>query len=278
MAFAGIRTIVEPAFWLGGARTYAGTFFDYFDGMLGFETGRASQYGIRHFVTLSMNPREANDRKLTREVVQAMDREYLDRKGVVGVGEIGYDSITAAEDEAIQIQLEVARKKKLPVLIHTPHYRKALGTRRNLELLKEMDYPPEMVIIDHNTEETTGMVLDAGYWAAHTVYPVTKLSPERAANLVQRYGVERMIVNSSADWGPSDVLSVPRVVRELRRRYFPEKDIQTLVWDNPIGFFTQSRRLDMESPVETLAPAQPAWRTEEIHQREVRKKGSKKKG
>jgi predicted metal-dependent TIM-barrel fold hydrolase len=285
MALAGMRTIIEPAFWLGGARTHVGTFLDYFDGILGFETERAAKYGIRHFVTLSMNPREANDRKLTREVIGAMEKEYLDRKGVVGIGEIGYDSITAAEDEAIQMQLEVARKKNLPVLIHTPHYRKALGTRRNLELLREMKYPPEMVIIDHNTEETTGMVLDAGFWAAHTVYPVTKLSPERAANLVQRYGVERMIVNSSADWGPSDVLSVPRTMRELRRRNVPEKDIQTLVWDNPVGFFAQSGRLDMESPLDSLAPALPAWRAEELTQRQERppsssspRKGSRKKG
>ncbi|MCZ6689559.1 MAG: TatD family hydrolase [Planctomycetota bacterium] len=245
MSLAGIRVVMEPAFWLGGARTHAGTFYDYFDGILGFETERAAQFGILHFVTLSMNPKEANDRKLSKEVIDHMEANYLDRKGVVGVGEIGFDSTTDAEEEAIRLQLEVARKKDLPVLIHTPHQRKAQGTRRSLDILKEMDYDPEKVIIDHNTEETTGMVRDAGCWAGHTVYPVTKLSPDRAANIVTKYGVEKMLINSSADWGPSDVLSVPQTVRELRRRNFPEKEIASLVWQNPIDFFSQSGRLDL---------------------------------
>jgi predicted metal-dependent TIM-barrel fold hydrolase len=237
MALAGIRIVVEPSFWLGGARTHAATFYDYFDCILGFEAERAEQFGIRHFVCLSMNPREANDRALTKDVVTEMEAKYLDREGVVGVGEIGFDSITDAEEEAMRMQLEAAKKHDLPVLIHTPHHRKAQGTRRNLDILAEMDYDPEKVIIDHNTEETTGMVRDAGYWAGHTVYPVTKLSPQRAATIVTQYGAEKMLVNSSADWGPSDPLSVPRTVQELRRRGFPEPEIQTLVWQNPIDFF-----------------------------------------
>ena len=237
MSLAGIRVVVEPSFWLGGARTHPGTFYDYFDGLLGFETERAAQYGIRHYVCLSMNPREANDRGLAKEVTARMEKDYLEREGVVGIGEIGFDSITDAEEEAIRQQLEIARKRKLPVLIHTPHHRKAQGTKRNLDILKEMDYDPERVIIDHNTEETIQMVRDAGCWAGHTVYPVTKLSPERAANIITQYGVDKMLVNSSADWGPSDALSVPRTMRELRRRGFPEDKIRTLVWDNPLTFF-----------------------------------------
>ena len=245
MSLAGIRAVMEPSFWLGGARTHPGTFYDYFDSILGFEKERAGQHGILHFVCLSMNPREANDRGLSKEVIAHMDEHYLDREGVVGIGEIGYDSITDAEEEAIRMQLEIARKRDLPVLIHTPHHRKALGTQRNLDMLKEMDYDMEKVLVDHNTEETTKMVRDAGCWAGHTVYPVTKLSPERAADIVAQYGVEKMMVNSSADWGPSDPLSVPLTVRELRRRNYPEASIQTLAWENPIAFYSQSGKLEM---------------------------------
>ena len=37
---AGIRACLEPSFWLGTNRQYAGTFFDYFQLILEFETVR----------------------------------------------------------------------------------------------------------------------------------------------------------------------------------------------------------------------------------------------
>ena len=79
-----------------------------------------------------------------------------------------------------------------------------------------------------------------GVWVALTVYPVTKLSPERAVNIVRQYGVERLLVNSSADWGPSDVLSVPRVATLLLRNGFPRQEVERLVFWNPLEFFAQS--------------------------------------
>ena len=36
---------------------------------------------------------------------------YLDKDGVVAVGEIGYDSMTPAEDEAFAAQLALARRR-----------------------------------------------------------------------------------------------------------------------------------------------------------------------
>ena len=48
-------------------------------------------------------------------------------------------------------------------------------------------------------------------WAGLSVYPITKLSPERAMNIIKKHGTERIMVNSAADWGISDPLSVPMV-------------------------------------------------------------------
>ena len=46
MYAAGVRAVVEPAFWLGQPRTSPASFFDYFDSLLGWEPFRAAQYGI----------------------------------------------------------------------------------------------------------------------------------------------------------------------------------------------------------------------------------------
>jgi hypothetical protein len=245
MALAGITHVIEPAFWLGQPRRRAATFFDYFESIIEFETERAARYGIDHYCTIALNPKEANDEALAREVLAGL-RPYLDHPRVVGVGETGFDSITDAEEKAFRAQLEMAADAGLPVLIHTPHVDKMRGTERTVKVVEEMNLPKNMVLIDHNTEETTGFTLEHGYWAGHTIYPITKLSPERAVDLLGEFGLERMLINSSADWGPSDPLNVPKAVHEMRMRRFSDDQIRKVVWENPIAFFGASSRLQIE--------------------------------
>lgn len=242
MAKAGIEAIIEPSFWLGEPRKYPGTFFDYFDHLINFEHGRAERYGIKQYVTIAMNPKEANNWDLACAVIEELPR-YLENERVVAVGEIGFDQISPAEEEFLIRQLELAREYKLPVLVHSPHLNKYDGIEKTIGVLKQMNYDFKKVLLDHNTEETTGLSRSSGGWSGHTIYSVTKLTPERAANIILERGVERMMINSSADWGPSDPLSVPKTVDILRTKGCKEEDIEKLVWHNPIEFFSQSGRL-----------------------------------
>lgn len=252
MALAGVRACVEPAFWMGQPRTHVGTFLDYFDAILEYETRRAAEHGVDHFATIALNPKEANDARVCDGVIAELPR-FLQHPRCVAVGEVGYDSITPAEDRAVQRQVELAAKHNLPVMVHTPHRDKRRGTERTIAVLTEMGFPPDRCVIDHSTEETTRLILEAGYFCGHTVYPRTKLSAERFANLVDEFGVERMMVNSSADWGASDALSVPKVTLELRRRGHSDAAIQKIVWENPVALFSKSGRLTLAG--ETGAPA-----------------------
>ena len=134
MAAAGIAAIVEPAFWLGQPRTAVGSFVDYFNSLLGWERFRASQFGVRHFCTIGLNPKEANNPRLAGEVLDLLPR-YLAKDGVVAVGEIGFDDQTDAEESCFARQIELAREYDLPVLVHTPHRDKKQGTIRSLALV-----------------------------------------------------------------------------------------------------------------------------------------------
>lgn len=241
MAKAGIEMIVEPAFWLGEPRKYAGTFFDYFDHLINFEHTRASRYGVKQYVTIAMNPKESNNIALTKEVLSELPR-FLENKRVIGVGEIGFDQITSAEEDSFRHQLQLAKDFNLIALIHTPHLNKLEGIKKTIQILRELDYDMQKVLLDHNVEDTTSVSRAAGAWCNHSVYP-TKLSPERAANIIQEHGIENMMISSAADWGPSDPMGVPYTIKELRRRNFPEDKIQKLVWDNPYSFFAQSGRI-----------------------------------
>ncbi len=244
MARAGIVAIIEPAFWQGQPRTHVGTFEDYFLSLLGWERFRASQFGIRHFCTLALNPKEANNADVAPGVMELLPR-YLEKDGVVAVGEIGFDDMTAAEERYFAEQLELARSYELPALVHTPHRDKKKGTERSLALVKDVGIPESQVLIDHNNEETLPLVLDTGCWAGHSIYPKTKMDEDRMAKLVKRYGPERIVVNSAADWGVSDPLKVPKTVEAMRAAGISESDIERIVWWNPVTFFGQSGRLEL---------------------------------
>jgi predicted metal-dependent TIM-barrel fold hydrolase len=244
MAAAGIVALVEPAFWLGQPRTHVGSFEDYFLSLVGWERFRASQFGIRHYCTMGLNPKEANNPDLAQGVLELLPL-YLEKDGVVAVGEIGFDELTQAEERAFIAQVELARAHALPILIHTPHRDKKRGTERTIALIKELKFPEERALIDHNTEETLPMVLDTGCYAGHSIYPATKMDEQRMTSLLKTYGAERIIINSAADWGVSDPLKVPKTAAAFREAGITPEAIETVVWRNPISFFSQSGRLDL---------------------------------
>jgi predicted metal-dependent TIM-barrel fold hydrolase len=243
MAAHGVQALVEPAFWLGQPRTSVGSFVDYFDALIGWEPFRASQYGIKHHCTIALNPKEANDPRC-REVLEVLPR-YLAKDGVVAVGEVGYDSMTPEEDEVFSHQLELAKQFELPVLVHTPHRDKAAGTTRTLDVVKESGLAPEWVVVDHLNEVTVKEVADSGCWMGFSIYPDTKMDPDRMVVILQQFGTERVLVNSAADWGKSDPLRTYATAQAMLAAGFTEDDVDQVLWRNPVAFYGQSQRLDL---------------------------------
>lgn len=244
MHAAGVRAITEPAFWLGQPRTTVGSFTDYFDGLIGWERFRAAQFGIRHHATIALNPKEANDPRC-REVLDVLPR-YLAKDGVVAVGEVGYDAMTPEEDTAFAHQLDLAARAGLPAMVHTPHRDKPAGTRRSLDVVRESDLPPERVVVDHLNEVTVELVADSGCWMGFSIYPDTKMDEDRMVALLRRYGTERVLVNSAADWGRSDPLKTRATGEAMLRAGFTEAEVTTVLWDNPVAFYGQSGRLNLD--------------------------------
>lgn len=235
----GIRVCVEPSFWLGENRRYAGSFFDYFRLSLEFEHTRAARYGIDHWSAIGMNPKEAENRKLADEVIDGMG-EYLDHPRCVALGEIGFNNITENEEHALVRQLRMAEERKMPVVLHLPHFNKLKGIKRVLEIIQAEGLTRERIDIDHNVEETIGLALESGCYAGMTVYPYSKLSPERVSAMIKQHGHERVIVNGSADWGISDPLSLIKVVAQLRKDGFEESVIEAITHDTPMAFYSAS--------------------------------------
>jgi predicted metal-dependent TIM-barrel fold hydrolase len=250
MAAAGIRAVIEPAFWLGQPRTQVGTFVDYFSSLVGWERFRASQFGIAHYCAIGLNSKEANNEGLAKEVLPLVTRFAL-KEGVVAIGEIGYDEITAAEEKAYAWQVELAVKHDMVVMVHSPHRDKKNGIRRSIAVAQELSMPMGKLVIDHNNEETVEDVLESGAWAAFTIYPHTKMGSERMVEIVRKYGPERLIVDSSADWGVSDPLGVPRTAKLMLERGIDPAWVEKVTWKNALDAYAQSGQIDVAALLET---------------------------
>ena len=245
MAAAGIIALIEPAFWLGQPRTQVGSYIDYMSSLVGWERFRAAQFGIHHYCTIGLNSKEANNEALAEQVLELLPR-YLVKEGVVAVGEIGYDDQTPVEDKFYRAQLALALEFDMLVQVHTPHRDKKSGTIRSMDVAVEMGVKPEHVVIDHNNEETVEDVLDRGFWAAFTIYPNTKMGNERMVEVARKYGSNRIFIDSSADWGVSDPLAVPKTAQLMLDRGIATKDVEAICYGNALKAFGQSGQIKEE--------------------------------
>lgn len=241
MATAGCSCVCEPAFWAGFDRSSVDGFHDYFCQLTDYEPKRAAKFGLQHYCWLCINPKESENVDLAREVIDLIPK-FIDRPTVLGIGEIGLNKNSRNELKILELHVDLAARSNQLVLVHTPHLEDKLkGTRLILDVLKaESRIQPERVIIDHVEEHTVRMVLDRGHWAGMTLYPESKCTAARAADILEVYGRERLWMNSACDWGVSVPLAVPYAALEMRRRGWMAKDVDEVIYGNPIRFMSQS--------------------------------------
>jgi predicted metal-dependent TIM-barrel fold hydrolase len=257
MAAAGVVAVIEPAFWIGQARTNAGSYQDYLSHILGFERFRAGQFGVRHYCCIGLNSKEANNEALA-EAVMEMLPAFATKEGVVAIGEIGYDEQTPLEDKYFRAQLDLAKELDLPVMIHTPHRDKKRGASRSMDVIIEHGLKPSRVVIDHVNEETVREVKDRGFWAAFSIYPHSKMTAERMIEIVRGYGPERLIADSACDWGVSDPLSVPKTAVMMENAGVPAENVRLVTYANALAAYGQSGQM---SEQDWLAPSAIDQRT-----------------
>jgi len=257
MAAAGIVALIEPAFWIGQPRTNVGSYLDYLSSIVGFERFRAGQFGIRHYCTVGLNSKEANNEELAEGVMELIPRFAL-KEGVVAIGEIGYDEQTTLEDKYFRLQLELAKKLDLPVMIHTPHRDKKRGTSRSMDVCDEHGLDPKKVVVDHNNEETVKETLERGYWAAFSIYPSTKMGNARMVEILRQYGAKQVIVDSACDWGISEPLGVAKTARLALQQGISEADVRLACYQNALEAYGQSGQMKEEDWLNPVAIDQRA--------------------
>ena len=211
LAYAGCKAVNEPAFWAGFDRSSGDGFYDYFRQITEYEPKRAAKFCIDHYCWLCINPKEAEDVGLAREVISIIP-DFIQCDNVLGIGEIGLNKNSKNELLILEEHIQLAVDHDQMILVHTPHLEDKLkGTKLIVDALNnhsKIDH--SKVIIDHVEEHTAKIVLSNGYWAGMTLYPESKVTPNRAIDMLEIFGNENVWLNSACDWGISDPLSVPK--------------------------------------------------------------------
>jgi uncharacterized protein len=243
MARAGVVAVSEPAFWAGFDRTSAASFYDYFRHLTDIEPLRAARYGIDHYSWLCINAKEAENVELSREVI-ALIPPMLNHSRVLGIGEIGLNKNTRNEITIFEEQVDLAGRHDQLILIHTPHLAdKHKGTSIIVDVLRnDRRIKPERVLIDHCEEHTIRIARDHGFWAGLTIYPVSKVTPQRGADILEQFGPRMIMVNSAADWGESSPSMLTDTCLEYRRRGHSEQEAIEVFYNNPCRFFGQCEK------------------------------------
>jgi predicted metal-dependent TIM-barrel fold hydrolase len=110
------------------------------------------------------------------------------------------------------------------------------------------------------------MVLEQGFWAGITLHPHATASPQRAIDMIERFGPDRICVASGCDGGPSTPTAVARFALAMRRRGHPDALIRRIVYENPAAFLGQSPRFQAGQPPERQRKRRPADRHDEANE------------
>jgi len=171
--------------------------------------------------------------------------DYLAKDKVVAIGEIGIDPASPTcrdldrQRDIYAAQVEIALKHGAAVVLHTPNKpdHKTKFTQQALEVARDRGLNFSRLVVDHCSEANIGLALEAGAFAAITIQPWRGLDPAKAADLVEKFGPERIWVNSDASDLPSDPLAVAKVAYELRKRGVSEDTVNKVCLSNAASFY-----------------------------------------
>ncbi len=229
MAKAGIKKALTCAFY-PIKPNYPETLVDHFRKLREFEVERAKSVGMELHVALGIHPRCIPPK-------YEMVLEFM--RDCTAFGEIGLESASELEVEVFRKQLELAKELDIPCVIHTPRRNKLEVTLKILRILEDLDFPRDLAVIDHATQETVRHILDSGFYAGLTVQ-VGKLSVDEVVEIVDEFGFERFVLNSDIGFDKGDMFSTVKAVKALEDR-FDKKDVERIAMKNALKLFRIER-------------------------------------
>lgn len=238
MSMTGVRTLIAPIHLLVGKAVGCETIRDVWDYLFDTQFARAQGSFITPYAMIGLCM--VNTPRGDPEALYQALPEYLARPEVVAIGEIGLEpnsrtcSDMKMQESYVVRQLAIAKGAGVCVNFHTPNAvgQKQEATRRVLDLCAEAGLSMDKVIVDHCSDANIGLVRERGAWAAISVQPWRRITPDLAAEFVKEFGTEGIMIDSDCSPLPSDPLAVPKTALALKRKGFSDGDIEKVCAGN----------------------------------------------
>ena len=200
--------------------------------ILELDTRRALEHGLDLKVALGIHPTNAleNPESIYNELYK-----WIDSKQIAAIGEIGLEDLTETEIEVFEKQLDIADETNSKVIIHTPRKNKSEVLKVILDIVPQ-HLDEKQAVIDHINQDVIGEVIDKNYMLGLTVQP-HKLDVNGAIAILDNFGFDKFLLNSDMSNKPSDPLSVPKTIRELKRLGYKNSEIEKISHKNAENYF-----------------------------------------
>ena len=200
--------------------------------ILELDTKRASEYGLDLKVALGIHPTNSN---VNPDKIFENLYRWIEEDRIVAIGEIGLEDLTDNEIDIFKRQLDIANETDSKVIIHTPRKNKSEVLNVILDILPQ-HLDESQAVIDHINPQVIENAIDTGCMLGLTVQP-QKMDKFEAISILDEYGFDRFLLNSDISNKPSNPLSVPETVRELKRQGYKKSEIEKVSSKNAKEFF-----------------------------------------
>ncbi|MGW6912960.1 deoxyribonuclease [Kitasatospora sp. NPDC054939] len=257
MAVSGVLTALAPCSASLEARDSGSAFAARFERLAVAETARAAAYGIDLHVALAVHAADLAGLPGALAGIEELEGR-LDHPRVRALGELSLRTGSPDEIEVLERQLKLASARGLPVLVESPP---ALGAFRALleglagAVERTGTDPARLAVLDLDEEridllaarpELRGL---GGYGIAvaprqDALFQIReKQSHREVLRLLERFGPERLMLNTGLHFGSADPLGLSRTVHRLRLHGVPEQIVRALAHGNAAQFFDVPHRL-----------------------------------
>jgi hypothetical protein len=231
MAVAGVEAAITCAHDPLKMSTSA-VVLDHIDRLMNNDVNRAADNGLKLFLALGIHPRSITP---DFEVILNKLPLLLEREDVVAIGEIGLETASSSEKDVFKRQLQLAQELEIKVIVHTPRRNKRDVTQITSNIIHE-NINPSLVLVDHVDNSIIDFMINFEGMLGITVQP-QKMSPKDAVNLLDEYGFEKFLLNSDMSSSPSNPLSVPKTVHQMKLAGFEDAEIEKVSTKNASNFY-----------------------------------------
>lgn len=231
MKIAGVNAIVSCAYDPLEMKK-SNVSFEHFDRIINREAKRVENEGIKLYCAVGVHPRAIPTD--FEKVIEKLP-EYLEKKNVIAIGEIGLETADDLEQKVFVEQLKIADENNYKIIVHTPRTNKVEITEKIVKLLDE-HINPRLVQLDHVDFSIVDSIIDKEYSLGITIQPL-KMSTEETIQMLEKYGYDKFILDSDISYAPSNPLSLPETKHELEKRGVNKNSINKVMFENVLKFY-----------------------------------------